>query len=176
MTLVKFRNSGNSGRSTGTDKSSSSMPSVFGDLFASPFPRLYDANDLVQDFFGEGSLLTSRNIGTTLPAVNIHETNNDLVIEMAAPGMKKNDFRIELRGNEIFISYQKQQENEKNEKNRQTSWRREFAFESFERTFTLPEIADGEKINASYQEGILKITIPKKEEARQKEPRQIAVS
>jgi HSP20 family protein len=111
-------------------------------------------------------------IGRNLPAVNISETENDLVIEVAAPGMKKKDFKIEIDGDQLHISYKKEEKSENNETNH---WRREFSFESFERTFTLPTIVESDKIFAAYNDGILKLSIPKKEEAKKKPARTIEI-
>jgi len=111
---------------------------------------------------------------TTLPAVNVMEDDNEFAIELAAPGMKKNDFNIHLDGNVLTISSEKQ--DEKEEKKGQYS-RREFSYQSFQRSFTLPEFkVDREKVNAKYADGILHIHIPKREEAKPKPARQIDIS
>ncbi len=110
---------------------------------------------------------------TTLPRVNIYEDNDGFKVEMAAPGMKKADFNIELDNNVLTISSNKANENT-NENGQYT--RREFSYESFTRSFTLPETADSEKISAAYNDGILRIEIPKKEEAKPKPPKAITIS
>ena len=112
--------------------------------------------------------------GTTLPAVNIIETNDGFEVEMAAPGMKKEDFKIELENNVLNISSEKR--NELKDENEKYS-RKEFSYESFQRSFTLSkEVVDAEKINAKYQDGVLRLMIPKKEEAKQKPARLIKIS
>lgn len=111
--------------------------------------------------------------GTTIPTVNIYETDAEFHVEMAAPGMSKEDFKVELDNNTLTISSQRTSENEDNEqKNYQ---RREFSFQSFMRTFHLPESAEAEKINAKYTDGILSLVIPKKEEAKRKPVKTIKI-
>jgi len=111
---------------------------------------------------------------TTLPAVNIRETKDDFQIEVAAPGMEKKDFNINLENDTLTISSEKQKENTSEGDNYS---RREFSYQSFQRSFTLPEhLVDGEKIAAKYSDGILKITLPKREEAKPKPARQIKIS
>jgi HSP20 family protein len=112
--------------------------------------------------------------GTSLPAVNIIETNDGFEVEMAAPGMKKEDFKIELENNILSISSEKR--NEVKDENEKYS-RKEFSYESFQRSFNLSkDVVDAEKINAKYQDGVLRLLIPKKEEAKQKPARLIKIS
>jgi HSP20 family protein len=111
---------------------------------------------------------------TTLPAVNIRETNENFEVEMAAPGMNKNDFKIELDGNTLTISSERKNDWQEREGERYT--RREFSYESFKRTFQLPkDVVDIEKIQAKYENGVLNLVVPKKEEVKQK-PRMIEIS
>ena len=134
------------------------------------FPSLLD------NFFGRDMLDFDETQRTgSMPAVNIKEGDNEYNIEVAAPGMKKGDFKLNLDNNILTISSEKQQrQEEKNEKGEYT--RREFSYQSFRRSFTLPDSADSDSINASYKDGILHIAIPKKEEAKKKEPRTIDIS
>lgn len=112
--------------------------------------------------------------GTSLPAVNIRETNDSYEVEMAAPGMSKKDFNIELDNNLLSISSEKQNETEQKEGERFT--KKEFSYQSFRRSFTLPkEVVDGDKINARYDNGVLYLTIPKKEEAKPRPPKRISI-
>ncbi|WP_312313217.1 Hsp20/alpha crystallin family protein [Empedobacter brevis] len=107
------------------------------------------------------------------PAVNIKENEDSFEILFAAPGFKKEDFEIEIEENILKVSSEiKQTENIKEEK----FSRREFNFTSFKRAFTLPETIDEDKIEASYVDGILKLSLPKKEEALPKEKRSIQIS
>ncbi len=112
---------------------------------------------------------------TTIPAVNIKETNEHFEIEMAAPGMTKNDFKIELDGNTLTISSERENKNEQKEGERYT--KREFSYQSFFRSFQLQkEVIDTQNINAKYENGVLNLVIPKKEEAKQKSPRTIEIN
>ena len=112
---------------------------------------------------------------TTIPAVNIKETNDTFDVEVAAPGMKKNDFKVELDGNMLTISSEKTDET--NEKEGERYSRREFSYQSFQRTFQLPkDVVDADKIGARYENGVLHLVIPKKEEAKQRPPRMIQIS
>jgi HSP20 family protein len=96
-----------------------------------------------------------------IPAVNIKEESDKFVLEMAAPGMKKDDFKINLDNYQLTISSEKKDEKEEKEDN---YTRREFVYSSFSRSFTLPKSIDIEKIKADYKNGILNIVLPKKEE------------
>lgn len=178
MTLVKW-NRGN--KTNGNNQSpayQANMPLINSE-FGSVLPRLFDtfsrpffSTDLIQDFLDESINPARGKLGTTLPAVNISETDTDLVIEMAAPGKNKNDFKIEIVDDHLNISYNKNTNNEFNENNH---WRREFSFESFERNFALPAIVESEKITATYTDGILRISVPKKEEAYRKPVKTIEI-
>jgi HSP20 family protein len=111
---------------------------------------------------------------TTLPAVNIKENDDSFVIEVAAPGLTKKDFKINLDRNRLVISSEKSEES--NEKKGKYS-RCEFSYQSFQRAFTLPEsTVDGEDISAKYADGILEIRLPKREEVKPKPPRAIEIA
>jgi len=111
---------------------------------------------------------------TTIPAVNIKETENDFEVDVAAPGMAKEDFKIELNNNVLAISSEKQSESQAEEGQNLT--RREFSYQSFSRSFTLPELVERDGITAKYDNGILRVIIPKKEEAKPKPLKQIPIS
>lgn len=98
-----------------------------------------------------------------LPAVNVKEDDNGFQIEVAAPGLKKEDFKLSLHENRLTISAKQE---EKTEKNSEKYTRQEFNYASFQRTFTLPKNVDGEKIEAAYTDGILHVGLPKKEELK----------
>jgi HSP20 family protein len=120
--------------------------------------------NLFDDFFGT-ELADWRNqnysaTNTTLPKVNIKEDENGFIVEMAAPGMKKDDFKINVDNSLLTISSQKQEEQKEGEGEKYA--RREFAYQAFTRSFTLPDSADADKISASYNDGILTVTIPKR--------------
>jgi HSP20 family protein len=95
----------------------------------------------------------------TLPSVNIKETEKEFILEMAAPGLERKDFKIEVENNVLSISAEKE---EKKEEKTEDYTRKEFAYNSFSRTFTLPDNVK-ENIDAKYENGILMIAIPKKE-------------
>jgi HSP20 family protein len=111
---------------------------------------------------------------TTVPSVNIKESADGFEVELAAPGFVKSDFNIELSHDLMTISSEKKVENETKEG--EEFARKEFSYQSFCRSFNLPNTADSEKIKAKYENGILRINIPKKEEAKPKPARQIAIS
>lgn len=136
-------------------------PSVFDDLFS-------------RDLWNWG-LNNNSTTNTTLPAVNIRETAENYEVEMAAPGMTKNDFKVELDGNTLTISSEKENRIENNEGDR--FLRKEFSYQSFQRTFQLQkDVVDVEKIEARYDNGVLRLLIPKKEEAKQKPPKMIQIA
>jgi HSP20 family protein len=109
----------------------------------------------------------------SVPAVNVVESKEGFRIEVAAPGLQKSDFTLNLEKNQLTISAQKEQKSEENE---EKYTRREFKYTSFQRTFTLPNSVDAEKVVANYSEGILSIALPKREEAKEKPARQIEIA
>ena len=140
--------------------------------FSNQFPRLFDR-------FIEGDLFdwTNRNYSntnTTLPSVNIKESQEEFQVEVAAPGFSRDEFKIEVNNNVLTVSSEKKVENETKENENFT--RREFSYQSFCRSFTLPSIVNNEAIAAKYDNGILTISIPKREEAKPKPARQIEIS
>ena len=114
------------------------------------------------------------NTNTTIPSVNIKENTDAFMVEVAAPGFEKGDFKIELNLNTLSISSEKKVENETKEG--EVFTKREFSYQSFSRSFTLPQIADGDRIEANYQNGILTVLIPKREEAKPKPARMIEIN
>jgi HSP20 family protein len=130
-------------------KRSERMPSYFEDFLNKPLLDLFDSG------------FPSRTMN--LPAVNITERKDDYLIAMAAPGLKKEDFKIDVEGNMLTISSEKEEENEEKEE-RYT--RKEYSYSSFERSFTLPDEVNKDKIDAHYQDGVLELVLPKKEEAK----------
>jgi HSP20 family protein len=148
------------------------LMSTNGNLFPA-IPSLL--NDLFTDDWFDSSLGNWKSSGTTLPAVNVRETNEDFRIEVAAPGMKREDFKVELDNNMLTISSQREDNYEKKGPDG-TYTRREFSYQSFQRSFTLPENkVEGDKIAARYEDGILKIVVPKNEQAKVKPAKQIAI-
>jgi len=113
--------------------------------------------------------------GTTLPAVNIKETEDHFAVEVAAPGMKKEDFKVELDNNLLTISSERT--DEKEEKEGEKFSKREFSYQSFQRSFSLPQgLVKDDKIEAKYKDGVLMLTIPKTEDAKKKMRRTIKIS
>ncbi|MCF3107185.1 Hsp20/alpha crystallin family protein [Niabella sp. CC-SYL272] len=110
---------------------------------------------------------------TTVPSVNIKESADSYEVEVAAPGMEKKDFQVALEGNTLTISSSKDQQQEESNDNYA---RKEFSYQSFQRTFELPkDVVDQEKIEARYENGLLRLTIPKSESAKKKAPRVIEI-
>ena len=126
---------------------------------------------LFNNFFNETDYVQKTNYNS-LPSVNVVEKTDGFELEVAAPGLKKEDFKINLQNYKLTISAEKETSTEETDSK---YTRKEFSFSQFQRTFTLPQTVDADKIEATYVEGILKITIAKKEEAKVKEPKQIAV-
>lgn len=111
---------------------------------------------------------------TSLPAVNVKETIDEFVIELAAPGMEKKDFKINFKNNVITISSERE---DKKEEKKDNYTRREFSYQSFQRAFTVPENAImSDKIEATYNNGILEIKLPKREEVKPQPEREIKIS
>jgi HSP20 family protein len=109
---------------------------------------------------------------TTSPAVNIAEDNDAFRIEVAAPGLGKEDFRINVEKRVLEISSEKQTSNETSD---EKYHRREFSYSSFKRTFSLPEYADTDNIKANYNNGILRVSVPKIEAAKNKPAKEISI-
>jgi HSP20 family protein len=111
---------------------------------------------------------------TTLPAVNVMENDNEYTIEVAAPGLNKEDFKVDYDNGRLTISSERKNEKEEKEEGKIT--RREFSYQSFQRSFTISENAvDAEKIKANYKNGILHLTLPKREEVKPKPIKQIEI-
>lgn len=131
-------------------------------------------NSIFDELF-EGSNLRNDSWrgGASYPAVNIIKSNEGFEIDLAAPGIKKSDFKIEYKEGTITIS--SDFKNEKEDKNPDSNYtRKEFSYNSFSRSFTLPKDIDEEKINAIYEGGILKVKIPISKE-RIQTPKQIVI-
>lgn len=130
-------------------KQSGNMPSIFDDFFK-PWNEWFDNGGLMRKV-------------STMPAVNITENKDAYNVSMAVPGMKKEDFKIDVDGNMLSISAE--QEEEKEDKGEKYT-RKEYNYSSFSRSFTLPEDVNKETIEAAYQDGVLKLSLPKKEEMK----------
>jgi HSP20 family protein len=139
------------------------IPTRFSTQDLSLMDRLFNADKFHRNFSETNS---------SSPLVNIKQAEDKYSVEMSVPGFDKNDFNIELNENELIISSEKE-ENKEQEGEKYT--RKEFSYQSFRRSFTLPETVDGDKISAQYKDGVLYVDIPKREEAKPKLPKQIAV-
>ncbi|MEO0469537.1 MAG: Hsp20/alpha crystallin family protein [Bacteroidota bacterium] len=135
------------------------------ELWFANFDRAFD------DFFGGNSFNWVQH---SLPAVNVKEEDEQFHIELAAPGLHKEDFKISLKDNFLHISVEQQSEHEAQaQKGHYT--RKEFSYQSFNRSFRLPKSVNSELIDAKYTNGVLHLALPKKEEAKPQEPRLIEI-
>jgi len=132
------------------------MPSVFDDFFK-PW----------NEWFDNGNFLRRK---MNVPAVNITEQKDGYQVSLAVPGMKKDDFKIAVDGNMLTISSEKEESSED-----EKFTRKEYSYSSFSRSFTLPEEISKDKIDAKYEDGVLKISLPRREEVKKPAAKQIAV-
>lgn len=139
-------------------KTGEKMPFVFDDFFK-PWNEWFDNG---------GSWGKTMN----MPAVNITEKKDEYQVSLAAPGLKRDDFKIDVEGNMLTISSEKEENKEEKDKK---FTRREYSYSSFSRSFTLPEEINKEKIEAKYEDGVLRIVLPRKEEAKKLTAKHIAV-
>lgn len=130
-------------------------------------------DDILNHSFGT-EFMSNFNSGMSLPAVNVLEFDDKFLVEMAVPGFKKTDFDVSLDNKILTISAETKSENEEVKDDQYT--RKEFGYSSFKRLFTLPEKIDNDKILAKYEDGILKVALPKLEEAKTKPARNIEIS
>ncbi|WP_439880674.1 Hsp20/alpha crystallin family protein [Pontibacter sp. MBLB2868] len=144
MANLSRRNSGSS------SPSRYGLPGMFSDM-----DRFFDS-----DFWGM-PMQMNRQMMANMPATNIRENEKDYSIEVAAPGMKKDDFDIDVNEGVLTISSQKEEEKNEEEEN---FTRREYNYSSFSRSFRLPESINEDDIKAKYQDGVLHLTVPKGKE------------
>ncbi|GAB4043415.1 Hsp20/alpha crystallin family protein [Spirosoma litoris] len=155
MSLVKFNGNGQ-------------LPSLLDEFMGRDMDEWFNFN---RNWPG----ITRSQVGTLVPAVNIKETSEGYQIDVAAPGLKKDDFSLSLHNGKLTVSTKQQaQHEEKNEQGQYTQ--REFSYHAFSRSFWLPDSCDQEQIQARYENGILHIELPKKEEAKPKAPTQIQIN
>lgn len=132
---------------------------------------------LLTDFFDYdrffGNRWFEREFNNSLPAVNIKEDGNQFDIDFAAPGFSKSDFKIDVEDNVLTVSAEKKEE--KSEENKRFT-RKEFSYNTFSRSFTLPQTVNADKIDAKYKDGLLHLQIPKKEEAKSLPKKQITIN
>ena len=127
---------------------------------------------LLNDFMGTDWLGGTQRTNTFLPKVNIKDNEEGFELELLVPGMKKEDFTVEVDKDVLTISSETKTESQEKKDN---YTRREFVQSSFKRAFTLPDSVDGSKIDAKYEDGILKLVLPKKQEALPKPKRLISI-
>ena len=151
MTLIKFKNEGN------FNDRFPLIPTVFGDFF--------------NDFLNSDT--SNKEVFNYVPAVNIAERPNDFTIEVAAPGIGKEDFKVSVETGVLTIAGEKKEE-KKEEGTKFT--RKEFSYTTFKRSFSLPEHVNADNIAASHKDGVLTLVLPKREEARTKAAKEIKVS
>jgi len=130
-------------------KGKETFPVVFEDFFK-PWNEWFDGGN----FWGKV---------LKVPAVNVTEDKDTYTVSLAAPGLKKEDFRIDMEGNMLTISSEKEENVEKKD---EKYTRKEYNYSSFSRSFNLPEEVNKEKINAEYKDGVLKLSLPKNDEAK----------
>ena len=129
---------------------------------------------LINQFFDQDFLSRGMERDFKVPDVNVKDTKDEYVIEVAAPGMKKDDFEINYEKEQLCISINKEEERKEEE---EKYLRKEFSYQSFQRTFQIPEkLVDADKIKARYENGILYISMPKKEEVKPKPSRKIKIT
>ncbi|WP_026770029.1 Hsp20/alpha crystallin family protein [Asinibacterium sp. OR53] len=135
---------------------------------AAHFTNLFD------EFFGNHPVNWGRDVQTAFstPKVNIHETADAYHVELNAPGRNKEDFKIDVENGLLTISYEKKTETENKE---YKTIRKEFSYQSFKRSFNLDENINADAIQAKYENGVLKLLLPKKEEVKTA-PKQITIS
>lgn len=135
--------------------------------FPSLLPSIFDEPFFNRDWIGEFPWLSE------VPPVNIVEKDNEFDVEVAAPGMKKEDFHVTCDDGVLTIKAEREEKKEEKEKN---YTRREYNYNSFERSFTLPESVKADQVKAKYEDGMLRLTLPKKEEAKAKPKREIKIA
>jgi HSP20 family protein len=138
-------------------RSNRNVPNLFDDFFG---------KDVWNDFFEKSGWNSS-------PGVNVYEKKDHYEIELAAPGLDKKDFHIDLKDNVLTISSEKKEE-KKEEKDSKVVFC-EFNYSKFSRSFQLPEGVDVNKIEATHKNGVLSITLPKREEYKSQSPRMIEI-
>jgi HSP20 family protein len=136
--------------------------SVFSDFFETPIEKFFGGN-----FFNGNAWMKQ------LPATNISETDNDYRVEIAAPGLKKDDFKVTVDNDMLNISAEKEEKKEEKDKN---YTRKEYSYNSFSRSFYLPDTVMSDKLDAHYEDGVLRIMLPKKAEAKKALAKEVKVS
>lgn len=121
-------------------------------------------NNLFDEFFS-APLVWGKENTLNVPAVNIHENKDGFHVELIAPGLKKDDFKVNLDKGLLTVSYEKNAETESENSDYKTH-RREFSITNFKRSFRVEDVVNNEEIQAKYEDGVLKVYLPKKEEVK----------
>jgi len=140
-------------------RANANQPATFGSvvdqIFQNSLSRFFD--DDFRGFDGPGSLMN-------VP-VNLRETDKSYEMELMAPGLKKNDFQLHVAGDMLTVFFEHKQESKEDDKNE--GWlRREYRKQSFSRSFNLDDSVDPAKVSARYEDGVLHLSLPKKENAK----------
>jgi HSP20 family protein len=145
-------------------KRNGGLPSLFSNFFGS---SLFD-----RDFFDVGSELFTSRLGINVPTANVSETSKEYKIELAAPGLDRKDFKVEIENNTLTISAEKEEEKKEGDGGYS---KREYSFNSFSRSFALPDNVREGNIDAKYENGVLRIMLPKEKETPAKIARKVDV-
>ena len=131
------------------------------------FSNLFDIDRFFENEF------PALNLGTTIPAMNVKQNHNEYLVELAAPGLKKEDFKIDVDNNVLTIQAEKEENKEEKDVN---YTRKEYNYNSFSRSFSLPETVKADKIQANYENGVLKLALPFKDGVKATAKKEIKVS
>ena len=138
----------------------------------SPFVKRQPSRNLFEDFFAGINEVIGNDFVDSRPTVNVVENEDTYSLKLAAPGLEKKDFELNIDKNLLTISVEKEIETTEGER----YTRREFSYNKFMRSFRLPKTVKTEDISAAYKNGILTVTLPKKEEAKELPPRKVKIS
>ncbi|MDF9797855.1 HSP20 family protein [Catalinimonas alkaloidigena] len=141
-------------------------------LISRPRRILNDIPSLFSSFFDDDWFNADSQWLSRVPATNIKEQDGSFNIEMAVPGMSKKDFHIDIENGILTVSSEREEENKEEKKHYR---RQEYNYRSFSRSFTLPESVKADDIKAKYEDGVLKLSIPKKEEAKTTPKKMISI-
>lgn len=138
----------------------------------SPFVKRHPSRNLFEDFFAGINEVIGNDFVNSRPTVNVVENEDTYSLKLAAPGLEKKDFDLNIDKNLLTISVEKEIETTEGER----YTRREFSYNKFTRSFRLPKTVKTEDISAAYKNGILTVTLPKKEEAKELPARKVKIS
>lgn len=133
-----------------------------------PFPATkFFSNGFFDELLNRGiGEFIGNDLQVSQPAVNVTETDDQFKIELAAPGFEKQHFELNVENGHLIVSAKREEKTEENQPDKARFLRREFRFESFKRSFKLPNTVNQDAISAVYENGIMNVSLPKKEEAK----------